>query len=257
MGGVPEVLSRFRAAVGAGRVAGPKLVEGRQPLYRWVASSRADVTKVGSLIGPWLSRQKRAQFQSAVGLAWTAVPRASMSWAAGLFDAEGSTSLGDHRSHRGYKYVEAAITQGGAHVPEELARFMAVVGLGTVYGPYEQEDANEPIYRWRLQHADGVHRLVHLLQPWLGSVKRVQAWNALALVDGQPILPRGRVEWGSHKSHCVHGHEYASARVRPYVSRGAGIQRRDNKQCLVCSREQARARRRANKTIGGPQAADR
>jgi hypothetical protein len=98
---------------------------------------------------------------------------------------------------------------------------------------------------------------MHALAPRLGSVKTLQARRALRVVVGQAVLPRGRPEWGSHKTHCIHGHEYASARVRPYVSRGVGTQRRENKQCLVCAREQARARRiTVRRKIGGPSAAD-
>jgi hypothetical protein len=100
--GVPEVLVRFRDTVGVGRVAGPKIEEGRLPLYWWVASSRGDVLKVGEVIGPWLSAQKRVQFSETVGLAFRREPISSRAWAAGLFDAEGSTSLNAHRSHPGF-----------------------------------------------------------------------------------------------------------------------------------------------------------
>ncbi len=255
--GTPEVLTRFRDAVGVGRVAGPKIQAGRQDLYWWVASSRRDVVRTGQLIGPWLSSEKRGQFRAAGGLVFGAMPADCFAWAAGLFDAEGSTSLSDHRSHAGYKYVEASITQGCDHaIPQELVRFHSVVGLGQIYGPYGEGGTNEPVYRWRVQQLDEVRRVVHLLLPWLGGVKRTQAFGAFTLVDGQPQLFRGRVEWGSHKTYCVHGHEYSTARIRPYVSRGKGVPRRDSKQCLVCAREQARAKLRAQNEIGGPPAAD-
>jgi hypothetical protein len=241
--GVPEVLARFRMAVGVGRVGGPKIEEGREPLYWWVASSRGDVTRTGELIGPWLSKQKRDQFTTAAGLRFAGPPISSFAWAAGLFDAEGSTSLAAHQSHAGYKGIESSITQGGATTPEELGRFAACVGRGRVYGPYDQAGASEPIYRWRVYTMNDVRSILHLILPWLGCVKRRQAFAAIAIIDGQPVLPRGRVEWGSHKTHCIHGHEYASARIRPYASRGVGVPRRDSKQCLRCTREQARARR--------------
>ena len=242
--GMPQVLTRFLRAVGVGRVAGPKIEPGRQPLYRWVASSRGDVIRTGTLIGPWLSDQKRAQFAAAVGLCFDAMAIDAPAWAAGLFDAEGSTSLSDHRSHAGYKYAEATVTQSSpGPIPEELERFAHVVGLGRVYGPYEQEGATELVYRWRAQQVDEIRRVIHLLQSWLGLVKRQQAFRCLAVVDGQPALKRGRADWGSHKTHCVHGHEYETARRRPYVSRGKGVVRRASKQCLTCVREQARIRR--------------
>ena len=245
--GVPEVLRRFRDAVGVGRIGGPKIEDRREPLYWWVASSRGDVRRTGELVGPWLSTQKRAQFETAVSLRFDMNSIDSFAWAAGLFDAEGWTSLSDRSSHVGYKAIEAGVTQGGAGVPEELLRFARCVLLGRVNGPYDQEGANEPVYRWRIHTADDVRRMLHVLLPWLGTVKRRQAFGAIAVIDSQPPLLRGRVEWGSHKTHCVHGHEYASARVRPYVGRGVGIQRRVNKQCLVCARDQARARRLATK----------
>ena len=240
--GVPEVLVRFRDAVGVGRIGGPRIEERRQPLYWWVASSRGDVTTTGQLIGPWLSAQKRNQFANATGLRIETEPVDSFAWAAGLFDAEGSTSLSEHRSHAGYKYVEASITQAsGQAVPQELVRFAMIIGVGKTYGPYKQDGATEPIYRWRIQTADGVRRTLHALQPWLGEVKLVQARRALAAIDAQPSLHRGRVEWGSHKTHCIHGHEYATARVKPYASRTtSGTQRRDSKQCLSCVRNYAR-----------------
>lgn len=256
--GVPEVLVRFRVAVGVGRVAGPRREPGRQDMYSWIASSRRDVTQVGELIGPWLSSGKRVQFRATAGLSFEHPPISSSAWAAGFFDAEGSTCLSDHRSHPGFKYVEATITQGSlASMPEELVRFTRVVGVGQVYGPYRQDGANELVYRWRVQKLDGVRQVLHLLLPWLGEVKRTQAFGAIATLDGQPALPRGRVEWGSHKTHCIHGHGYATARIRPYGNRGKGVPRRPSKQCLVCVRDQARARRAEENKIGGLSAADR
>jgi len=125
--GVPEVLLRFQAAVGVGRVAGPKITDGRQPLYWWVATSRRDVARAGALMGPWLSGQKRAQFETAVGTSIARAPISCAAWAAGLFDAEGSTSLSDHRSHAGYKCAEASVTQsGGAAVPDKWKNYIEI-----------------------------------------------------------------------------------------------------------------------------------
>ena len=159
--GAPEVLVRFHEAVGVGRIGGPKIEDGREPLYWWVARSRGDVTRTGELIAPWLSTQKRDQFAAAVGLHFQTPPLDVFAWAAGLFDAEGSTSLSDRSSRVGYKAIEAAVTQGGGNVPEELKRFTACVGLGRINGPYEQEGANEPIYRWRIHTVDDVRRMLH------------------------------------------------------------------------------------------------
>ena len=204
-------------------------------------------------IGPWLSEVKRAQFGNALSISaeheaatsWTADEE--LAWAAGLFDGEGSTMLMPHRSHLGYFIAEVAVTQSGdVGVPQVLRRFReAVGGSGKVYGPYRQKDARKSVYRWKAQTQKQVESVVLLLWHWLGYLKRAQAKEVLTVLRRQAPLARGNPSWGSHKTHCVHGHKYATARVRPYVSRRGGTQRRDSKQCLVCSREQAAAKREA------------
>jgi hypothetical protein len=258
--GVPAVLRRFRIAVGVGVIRGPVREPGLEDSYHWDVGSLRDVERVGMLLAPWLCDEKRAQFSRAMGLATLSEKRSDLllPWAGGFFDAEGSTSLSGHRSHPGYKVIETGVTQSGMaeRIPEELVRFLSIVGIGRNYGPYQQEDATQLVYRWRAHRTADVRLAIHLLQPWIGAVKRVQAAEALRVLDSQAELLRGRIDWGSHKTRCTHGHEYASARVRPYVSRGVGIQRRDNKQCLTCAREQARAKRIAAKAkMGDPPAA--
>jgi hypothetical protein len=89
-----------------------------------------------------------------------------------------------------------------------------------------------------------VRLVLDSLWPWLGQVKRAQARAMLKVLNGQPVLPRGNPAWGNRKTHCVNGHEYATARIRPYVPRRGGGQRRDSQQCLVCVRDAARERYR-------------
>ena len=127
--------------------------------------------------------------------------------------------------------------------PEVLTRFNCIVGVGRIYGPYEQVGATMPVFRWKAAAQRDVERVVAQLWPWLGPVKRAQAQRLLDALRSQPALPRGRPDWGSHKTHCIHGHDYATSRIRGYVPRGNGEQPRDSEQCLQCAREQARARR--------------
>jgi hypothetical protein len=245
--GPPEVLLRFREVVGVGRVA---IGDADANLYRWTASSRGDVATTFEVLAPWLGIIKRRQFGRALNVNTAEEIGAEMraadeelAWAAGLFDGEGSVYLLRHRTHDGYLYVEAALTQSGLVLPEVLTRFEHAVGYGRIYGPYPAEEPWLPVYRWKASRRPHVEDLVIRLRPWLGSVKRTQAEHALSAVSAQPRLPRGNPSWGSHKSHCIRGHEYAVARIRPFVSRRGGTQRRDSKQCLVCVREQARTRR--------------
>lgn len=247
---VPAALVRMQTALGGlGRIAGPQRLEGRIDLYRWEVSSRADVQRLHDLIAPWLGQVKLDQIahalgQRAMGSKVAAASDEWRAWAAGLYDGEGSLYLLDHRSHDGYKIAEMAITQASdSGVPEVLERFARVVGTGHIYGPYRQSSSTLAVYRWKSVVHSRIDETTQALWPWLGPTKRAQASAALSVIRSQPQLPRGRPEWGHHKTHCVHGHEYSNARLRPFVPRPRGEMRRPSQQCLQCVREQAKARR--------------
>jgi hypothetical protein len=251
--GVPEVLVRFQRVLGFGRIQGPDLAEGREPLYRWVVSSRADVNATFDVLRAWLGDVKRAQFRDVLGVGARVSDGRSftsrdewVAWCAGLFDGEGSVCLLRHGSHVGYFVLEANITQSSwTGAPEVLERFRMTFNVGAIYGPYPGSEGHAPVYKWRAYRQGQIQALIAAMGPHLGGVKREQATAAIAVVASQPQLPRGNPAWGNRKRYCVNGHEYATARVRPYRQRReGGIQRRDSKQCLACSREQARERRR-------------
>lgn len=249
--GVPAVLVRLQAALdGLGAIAGPLRKPERRDLYSWTVSSRTDVALLFSLLRPWLGLVKLLQFAAATG---GAVPvQANIAakddvwraWAAGLFDGEGSSYLLKHRTHPGYLVGELAVTQSSlVGSPEVLRRFAAVVGAGYIAGPFTQRSATKNVYRWKAGARVDVERVIAELWPWLGEVKRVQAQRMLDVVRAQPELPRGNPAWGNRKTHCINGHEYATARMRPYVARGVGNPRRENQLCLVCLRDYARKQR--------------
>lgn len=245
---MPEVLERFHATVGVGRVAGPARATGRVDLYRWEATSNADVSAAHTALCSWLSGVKRAQFHAALGVDDAVRPEPSddelLAWAAGLFDGDGSTCLAKHRSHRGHRTADVAITQASmAGEPEVLARFRDVVGVGRIYGPYASGVSHAPVYRYKAQRLADVEHVIRATWPWLGSIKRVQAMSVIALVRSQAQLPRGNSAWGHHKTHCVNGHEYATARVRAFRSRAGGSEKRPSSYCLTCLREHARRKR--------------
>lgn len=250
--GVPNVLLRFRTAVGVGRVRGPKLEEGREPLYSWVASRRGDVARVYELLVPWLGEVKRAEFYAALGLHGDAADAGhqcseleEIGWAAGVFDGEGSVYLAKHQSHAGYFTLEAAVTQSGIEgVPELLARFCRIARVGCIYGPFAPHSEKwRPVYRWKAFGIGQVAPLIERLRPWLGPIKRSQADDVFSVVRSQAPLRRGNPAWGYHKTRCVNGHEYATARLRAFVPRKGGAEKRASKQCLACLREHARMKR--------------
>lgn len=251
--GVPVALERFRRAIGAGRIRGPERKPGRINRYWWIVSSRPDVSRVATLLDPWLGDAKRREFEDAVGPCTRYVPSRLTStewaaWAAGLYDGEGCSCLLNHRSHDGHKMPELSVTQSSADgVPEVLVRFRDVVGAGHIDGPIDQPEPWRPVYRWKSGALTDVRLVLDAIWPWLGPVKRSQARTMLDVLDAQPSLPRGNPAWGNRKTHCLRGHEYASARIRPFVPRRGGSQRRDSEQCLVCVRDYAREQYRRKK----------
>ena len=172
-----------------------------------------------------------------------------LAWSAGLFDGEGCMSLLRHRTHAGYYVGEMSITQLGCgdDQPAVLRRFLSIVSVGKIYGPYAQAGATDSVYRWKC-HTVGDFRRVHSrLSPWISAVKSRQIARGMDVLLRQPKLPRGNPAWGRDKTHCVHGHEYATARIRPYVARRSGTERRPNQFCLQCLREYAHLAREEKK----------
>lgn len=141
-------------------------------------------------------------------------------------------------------FPRVSVTQSGIRIPEVLDRLRNVIGCGHIDGPYIQEGATLPVFRWKTGAITDVEHVIYLLSPWIGAVKREQARQVSRILVEQGRLPRGNPVWGNRKTHCVNGHEYATARMRPYVSRGRGGPSRDNHSCLVCLRDYAREQRR-------------
>lgn len=257
---VPGVLSRFQRLVGLGRVQGPDLADGREPLYRWEATRRAEILTTFRMLDPYLGRVKRAQFQHVLGLSDpqrlrqpSADPEVELAWSAGFFDGEGSVYLAKHQSHAGYFVLEAAITQSSWDgVPEVLQRFQRTFGIGKIYGPYRAPAGHAPIYRWKCHRRQQIEGMITSLENDLGEVKRSQAAAAMRVVAAQLPLPRGNPAWGNRKTHCIHGHEYASARLRPFRGRGKNIDApRASHQCLACVRDTARRKRHERNMVNG------
>jgi len=117
--GVPEVLIEFQRIVGVGRIKGPVIAEGKQPLYYWEATSRPDLLRVVERIGSWLCPVKRAEFERTLGVTlgpqtWPGSMSEELAWAGGFFDGEGSTYLEKHRTHPGHfpKTLRSSMRRG-------------------------------------------------------------------------------------------------------------------------------------------------
>jgi hypothetical protein len=251
--GMPEVLTKFQQIVGVGRLKGPIILEGRQPLYYWEATSRPDLTQVVERIGPWLCPVKRAEFERTLGVAplpavWPGSMSEELAWAGGFFDGEGSTYLEKHRTHPGYFYPVLYVPQSAeiGIAPELLRLKSAMNGIGNISGVRQDAPDRKPYRRWRVVTPFKVQAALHLLWPFIGEVKRAQAQRVMETIHGQPDLPRGNPAFGvAGARFCLRGHDKWNARLRPFKGRGKHEHDPSNhfRQCLACAREDAQARR--------------
>ena len=246
------MLAKFQRIVGVGRIKGPIIAEGKQPLFYWEATSRADLVHVAGRIGPWLCPVKRAEFERTLGgpvpaQIWPGSMSEELAWAGGFFDGEGSTCLDKHRTHVGFFnpviYVPQAAEFGTA---AELLRFREVIGVGNISGVRTPKPPWTPYRRLRIYTVRKVDLALHLLWPFIGQVKRTQAQRVMQVAHSQQELPRGNPAFGvAGARYCLRGHDKWNARVRPFKGRGKNQEDPMNhrRQCLTCVREDARARR--------------
>jgi hypothetical protein len=249
--GVPEVLTKFKRIVGVGRIHGPVLVEGRQPLYYWEATSRPDLVQVVERIGPWLCPVKRAEFERTLGgplpaPTWPGSMSEELAWAGSFFDGEGSTCLDKHRTHANFfvpvLYVPQAAAVGTA---PELLRLQKAIDWAPSRGSGRQSLL---VSRTAAGASSRSRRYFsrHMLWPFVGWVKREQARRAMQVVLAQPDLVRGNPAFGAAGArYCLRGHDKWNARIKPFKGRGKNEEDPLNhlRQCLVCVREAAQARR--------------
>ena len=250
---MPTVLMKFQRIVGVGRLHGPQVEEGKQDLYWWDATSRADIARVADLIGPWLCPAKRAEFEHALGrqlapAIWPSSFSEELAWSGGFFDGEGCTYLEKHRSHPGHSVPRMYVPQSCEFgIAPELVRLRAALpGLGRISGVRRSKGDDKPYRRWRVQASGDVPRALHLLWPFIGDVKRIQAQRAMRTIHAQTDLRRGNPAFGvAGARYCRHGHDKWNARVRPFKGRGRNEVDPNNhlRQCLACVRLQARERR--------------
>jgi hypothetical protein len=191
-GQLPPVLVRFREIVGVGNVTGPY----RDSLYYWKTTRKDAIDLVAATLWPYLGEVKRAQFSSMSVRAGRQLPplpspvRATgseASWAAGLFDGEGSVFSRDKR-RPSWRGVSMELPQSSAAgTPETLTRFRSIVGVGSISGPRTQRNpwSRLPQYRWQLTGRHQVSAVVALLWPHLASVNRARLLMLREFLDAE------------------------------------------------------------------------
>lgn len=105
----------------------------------------------------------------------------ALAWAAGLFDGEGTTSASDQ-----WDTPHVSVAQAGEGQPEVLERFLGIVRVGSINGPVFRPGRRPSWCYW----ASGPNalRVIELLWPSLGPVKRAQAGPVLAAYRVHPTF---------------------------------------------------------------------
>lgn len=255
--GVPEVLLRFRDAVGGlGRIVGPEADD----LYKWIAGARLEAMAVIALIWDHLGQVKRAQANDCLKLfldqyesnpasarsgrcvdaVFSVLSRGhadpgdagklDLAWAAGFMDGEGCFGLvrskARVRGPRWYK-VRASATQHGQPgiIPEVLHRLQSALGgIGRI-----ERHSGVDAFKWVVEGDAKVQTVLESLIPYLGVRKVTQAHEALNAFRAQSRLK-------GDATHCVRGHLYERVAMK------GGRRRRI---CNACERLTDRARRAA------------
>lgn len=137
------------------------------------------------------------------------VAETDRAWAAGFFDADGSTTVGGKLDKNGVMRLSVRCQLGQAEQQwDDLERFARVVGVGRISdkGPRHDHrpgtDASNwsPYKNWQAQSLEAVAVCQNILWPYLGEYKRAR-WEANAekaresrspVVPGQgaPIAPK-------------------------------------------------------------------
>ena len=191
-----EPLDRLVNALGAGKVRGPfSMLSPNRPSKKdqfcfYAYGSRA--LRIAEELWRFLSGPKRQQVLHLRECAFKFNPKVSrglrplgsqgfttrrqeLAWAAGFFEGDGCFSYST--SIRG---VCAAILQRDREV---LDHFLAIVGVGKVYGPYERPEGGlggKPFFQYRAHGFEKTQAIVAMLWFKLGTAKRKQAIAVLA-----------------------------------------------------------------------------
>lgn len=133
--------------------------------------------------------------------------REQLAWAAGFYDGEGCCSFSNGK--RAYRVSIVQID------PEVLLKFQAaVLGIGTLQGPYKTASMGNSRPRWQYTATGAdAQAVIAMLWPWLGTVKREQARERL--VNGTfRVVWRGDPKTTDHLRVCKRGHTFLNNRTK-------------------------------------------
>lgn len=254
---VPEVLARFDDALpGLGAIGQPS-----GGLFRWRSADHTRSRATIDLLRPWIGKVKRDQAAAAIATVdeqyasgrYRSRPgrrrpagthpvharptdhigrtRLDRAWAAGFLDAEGFFGLVRAKSRAGgqpWYRIRASATQHGeiGKPAAVLRRLHRILRVGRIERHGEPDD-----FKWVAEGLPAIETVFEAVGPWLGTVKRMQARDAILAFKAQVRLK------GGDGTHCKRGHLY-DRRVTTKIGGSRGY-------CNACARLGARRIRAA------------
>ena len=105
-----------------------------------------------------------------------------LAWAAGITDGEGS--IRKHiNTKTGYHLLCFSVSQAEDEgTPEMLLRLQKIFKVGAIYGPMGNKSNRRSMYEYRASGKAAL-KIVNLIWPYLGNVKRRQAINTGLVVE--------------------------------------------------------------------------
>lgn len=116
-----------------------------------------------------------------------------MAWAVGLFEGEGCIGI--------LKGCNGVSLQLQTTDKDVLEKFVSIIGLGKVTGPYRQKSF-KPHYKdrwqWHLSNSRDIKPLLELWLPFLGARRNKKAIEALKVLAANKRVNKS--------THCARGH---------------------------------------------------
>lgn len=141
-----------------------------------------------------------------------------MSWALGIFEGEGSIVT----PYPHGRTVSLSIQMSDKDI---LERLHAIVGVGTITGPYnynrKQNVTYKEVWAWRAHKREDVKYLLTKWFPFFGTRRRARAVEALERLN-KPKKIRGNIKI------CKWGHEMSGDNVKIVGSKKV-------RQCKACN----------------------
>ena len=138
-----------------------------------------------------------------------------LAWLAGIIDGEGS--FGAYKNHAGIRYPRMTISQSGIVRPEMLYRIDKILPFTSNTTARLHPNPSHAIgHHWAIEGYERVQAVLAMVWNWLGTIKRMQAVEALqAYMSDRPNVAttnteRANKSWTTRRARGSHPNTFLS-----------------------------------------------